>query len=384
MGAGGLVVLFILAIPAHQRVRREQDQHRQVRREVPRPRTAPRSASAASCTTTQCRSRRFPIISSRPRSPPRIDASSSTSASTSSAPPARCSRMRAPTRWCRAARPSASSSPRTCSCPRSARSTRKLKEVFLAFLLESRFTKRADPEALSRPRLSRRRRLRRRGRLPVLLRQVGARDQSGGSGADRRPVQGALALCPARQPAGLARAHQRCAHQPGRGRLHERRPGACRAAQSGQVHRYAAHPQPRLVPRLGLRGGAAPRRGPRPLRAHRTHHGRSRHAAVGAGRDDQHLALHRTEPKARLYRRHGVDGARRRRARAGRRHGLRGQPIQPRLPRPSPAGLLLQALRLRHRLRERLQPALDRARLRRRVRQLGAAQLQRRRPRAGR
>ena len=32
-----------------------------------------------------------------------------------------------------------------------------------------------DPEALSRPRLSRRRRLRRRGRLPVLLRQIGAR-----------------------------------------------------------------------------------------------------------------------------------------------------------------------------------------------------------------
>ena len=62
----------------------------------------------------------------------------------------------------------------------------------------------------------------------------------------------------------------------------------------------------------------------------------------------------------------------------GRRHGLRGQPVQPRHPRPPPARLLLQALRLRHLLRERRQPALDRARLRRRMRQLGAAQLQRR------
>ena len=101
---------------------------------------------------------------------------------------------------------------------------------------------------------------------------------------------------PARQPAGLARTHQRRAHQPGGGRLHERRPGAGRAAEPGQDHRHAADPQPRLVPRLGVRGGAAPGRGARPLCAHRAHDRRSGHAAGGAGRDDQHPAPHRDEP----------------------------------------------------------------------------------------
>ena len=81
----------------------------------------------------------------------------------------------------------------------------------------------------------------------------------------------------------------------------------------------------------------------------------------------------RVEPPQGLHRGAGVHGARRRRARHGGRPRLRGQPVQPRRPCPPPARLLLQALRLRHGLRERLQPALDRARLRRRVRQLGAA-----------
>ena len=86
-----------------------------------------------------------------------------------------------------------------------------------------------DSEALPRPRLPRRRRLRRGGGLAVLLRQVGAPDQPGRGGHARRPVQGAVQVRPARQPAGLARAHQRCAQQPRRSRLHERRPGARRA-----------------------------------------------------------------------------------------------------------------------------------------------------------
>ena len=53
-----------------------------------------------------------------------------------------------------------------------------------------------DPEALPRPRLSRRRRLRRGGGVPVLLRQVRARDQPGRSRADGRPLQGAVASSP--------------------------------------------------------------------------------------------------------------------------------------------------------------------------------------------
>ncbi len=86
---------------------------------------------------------------------------------------------------------------------------RKIKEAFLALLLESRFTKREilkfyfdraymgggafGVEAASQ----------------YLLRQVGAADQSRRGRAARRPVQGADEVRAARQPAGLARAHQR-------------------------------------------------------------------------------------------------------------------------------------------------------------------------------
>ena len=49
-----------------------------------------------------------------------------------------------------------------------------------------------DPEALSRPRLSRRRHLRGRRRRAVLFQQVGARGEPVGGGDARRPVQGAV------------------------------------------------------------------------------------------------------------------------------------------------------------------------------------------------
>ena len=74
--------------------------------------------------------------------------------------------------------------------------TRKLKEAYLAVLLEVALQQAADPQALPRPRLPRRRRLRRGGGVPVLLRQVRARDQPGGGGDDRRPLQGAVASSP--------------------------------------------------------------------------------------------------------------------------------------------------------------------------------------------
>ena len=79
------------------------------------------------------------------------------------------------------------------------------------------------------------------------------------------------------------------------------------------------------------------------------------------------------EPQARLHRGAGIDGAGRRRPRHGRRARLRGQPVQPRRPCPASAGLVVQALRLRHRVRERHEPALDGARLRRPLRKLVAA-----------
>ena len=56
-----------------------------------------------------------------------------------------------------------------------------------------------DPQALSRPCLSRRRRLRRRRRGAVLFRQIGARRNAAGSGNARRPVQGAEQVLAARR-----------------------------------------------------------------------------------------------------------------------------------------------------------------------------------------
>ena len=100
---------------------------------------------------------------------------------------------------------------------------RKIKEAFLALLLESRFTKREilklyfdraymgggafGVEAASQ----------------YLLRQVGAPDQPGRGRDARRPVQGADQVRAARQPAGLARPHQRGAHQPRRSPASTRR-----------------------------------------------------------------------------------------------------------------------------------------------------------------
>ncbi len=66
-----------------------------------------------------------------------------------------------------------------------------------------------NPQALSRPRLYGRRRLRRRRGRAVLLQQVGARREPRRSRDARRPVQGADQVRAARQPAGRARARQR-------------------------------------------------------------------------------------------------------------------------------------------------------------------------------
>ena len=169
---------------------------------------------------------------------------------------------------------------------------RKIKEAFLAILLEFRFIEVRDPQDVSRSRLSRRRRVRGGGGVAVLFRQVGARHQSGRGRTARRAVQGAHALCPARQSAGLARTHQRGADQPGGGRLHERRPGACRPPQPRPHRRAAPVAEPRLVPGLGVRGGPAHRRGQGPVRSHRPRDDRPRHAARGAGGDGDDVALH--------------------------------------------------------------------------------------------
>ena len=76
--------------------------------------------------------------------------------------------------------------------------------------------------------------------------------------------------------------------------------------------------------------------------------------------------------------RHGDRRSRRRRARHGRRPRLHLEPVQPRHRRAAPAGLLVQALRLRHRARARHEADLDRGRRPGLHRQLVPAQLRRR------
>ena len=73
-------------------------------------------------------------------------------------------------------------------------------------------------------------------------------------------------------------------------------PGACRPAQPGQDHRDAADAQPRLVPRLGLRGGRSA------LREGRGHYVLTARTTVDLGMQQaaqeahgQHAAPHRTE-----------------------------------------------------------------------------------------
>ena len=118
--------------------------------------------------------------------------------------------------------------------------TRKVKEAFLALLLESRFTKREILKLyLDRAYLG-------GGAFGVeaasqfyfgkSVREINLAEAALLAGLFKAPTQ----VCAARQPAGIARAHQRRAHQPGRGRLHERRPGARGTAQPGQDHRARA------------------------------------------------------------------------------------------------------------------------------------------------
>ena len=109
---------------------------------------------------------------------------------------------------------------------------RKIKEVFLAFLLECRFTKREILKLyLDRAYMG-------GGAFGVeaasqfyfgkSVREINLAEAALLAGLFKAPTQ----VCPARQPAGLARAHQRGAHQPGRGRLHT----------AGQVHAARLNP----------------------------------------------------------------------------------------------------------------------------------------------
>ena len=120
--------------------------------------------------------------------------------------------------------------------------SRKIKEAFIAIYLENHYTK---PEILKlyfdRAYLG-------GGSYGVeaaaqyLFRQVDPRGEPRRSRYARRHVQGAHALCPARQPRRLTRPRQRGAEQHGRGRLHERRPSLWRPHESRQ--RSSSAPTP--------------------------------------------------------------------------------------------------------------------------------------------
>ena len=94
----------------------------------------------------------------------------------------------------RAAARSPSSSPRTSTSRPSARCAASSQELVLAIWLETQLDKDADPHPLPQPRLSRRRRLRRRGGVAALFRQARQGPHAAGGGAAGRPAAGAVAL----------------------------------------------------------------------------------------------------------------------------------------------------------------------------------------------
>ena len=238
-----------------------------------------------------------------------------------------------------------------------------------------------DPQALSRPRLYGRRRLRRRRGGAVLFQQVGARREPRRSRDAGRPVQGADQIRAARQPAGRARARQRRARQSGRGRLHDRGPGVRRPPQSRHPGRPPRRARAELLSRLGLRRDEEARRHIPEVddraRVRRAHRARHQPAARRRGRGRELAAAIRPGLSRQAGRRR-ADGYRRRGARDGRRPRLWRQPVQPRDRRDAPARLLVQALRLCHRARARLQADLDRRRRADLPRQLVPAQLRQR------
>ena len=212
-----------------------------------------------------------------------------------------------------------------------------------------------DPPALSRPRLYGRRHLRHHGRRRLLFRQGRqGLDAPRGSHAGG-PFQGAGQIRPAHQPARRPRPRQRGAHQHGAGRLHDRGPGAVGPPPPRHRRRPRRSQEPRLFPRLGVRGGQARRRQEGHPLDGGAHHHRHEHPARRRGIAGVPLAPARQGiPRHRgRHRRHRDQ---RRGARHRRRPRLRRQPVQPRHARAAPGRLLLQALCLRHRDGARLHP----------------------------
>ena len=209
----------------------------------------------------------------------------------------------------------------------------------LALALERKFSKERDPRTLSQQGLFRRRQLRHRRRVAQILRPWRRPSEPRRGGDHRRPGQGAVQLFAdrrRRRPRSAAPAvvlqtmvetgkisqAQADRRQPRRRQARAR----ARAEQRALFHRLGA------APALD-----ADRRHHRPAR--RVDDARSRHAAPGRSHDP---AGHARRPAGRA----GLDGARRRGARDGRRQGLYHLQLQPRGDRAAPARLVVEAVRL--------------------------------------
>ncbi len=337
-------------------IRRRTLPHRPLQRQVPRPLRATRSASAASCTTTPCRSRRCPIVVIK---------------ATLATEDRRffehfgvdfLGTFRALVENLRANDVVQGGSSLTQQLAKnlflsSERSLeRKVKEVFLAFLLEARFSKREILKLyLDRAYLG-------GGAFGVdaasqyLLRQVGARAEPRRGRHARRPLQGADQVRPQRQHAGRPRRANEVLHNLVEAGFMTAGAGARGAPASGKDRRDARDDEPRLVPRLGLRGGAAHRRRQEPVRADRAHHRRCPHAASG-GRMPSSRSCSQKGRGLRINSGALVamepDGAVRAMVGGpdyGESQFNRATHAQ------APARLLVQGLRLRHGARERLRP----------------------------
>ena len=249
----------------------------------------------------------------------------------------------------RAARPSPSSSPRTCSWSRSARSGARCRRCCSALWLEHKYSKDQILEMyLNRVYLGARRD-RRRGGGADLFRQVGARRDAGRGGDHRRPAQGAVAICPDRQPGSRRGARADRAQRHGRGRLHYARttpscalisPAEVRPQTPGEAAGYVADWVWEQVPSFI---------GEVRQRHRRRHDDRHAHAEVGREPRWSRCSTSRAAEK-------GVsEGALVAMDTSGavrahhRRPRLREEPVQPRHQGEAPAGLVVQDLRLSRR-----------------------------------
>ena len=261
---------------------------------------------------------------------------------------------------------------------------RKLREAKVAREIEERVPQGQDPRALPQPDRPGQPRLRRRGRLAALLRQVGPRPQRRRGRHARRHPEGAVPLQSAQEPEP-----QRAAPEHGAQPAARQRP-----ADSGGHRAVEGLPAAALLS-LGLQrrrrvlrrvrppaAGRPLRPGSLPLGLPDLHHARPRHAAgrrAGAGGParghrerggrEVHLpdlspvpGVAGRQPGRRLESHDAVPpgpggharGQDRLHPRHGRRPRLRRQQVQPRDPGAAPAGLDLQADRVRGGRRGRL------------------------------